>query len=96
VPELKGPQRLAAVYEITDNFVDTLGLHLIQGRVPSGSLIPQSPVTGEEPKVTFGGEVVITEALAERLFQGSGQALGKPVYFGLLDGRSAIVVGMWV
>jgi putative ABC transport system permease protein len=93
-PELKGPQRLAAVYEITDNFVDTLGLHLIQGRVPSGSLIPQAPVTGEEPKVTFGGEVVITEALAERLFQGSSQALGKPVYFGLLDGRSAIVVGI--
>ena len=93
-PELKGSQWLAAVYEITDNFIDTLGLHLIRGRVPSGTLLAEAPVPGEEPKVTFGGEVVITEALADRLFGGSSQSLGKPVYFGLLDGRSATVVGV--
>ena len=56
--------------------------------------MPPAPVSGEEPKATFGGEVVITQALAERLFGGGSQALGKPVYFGLLEGRSATVVGV--
>ena len=93
-PELKGAQRLAAVYQITDNFIDTLGLKLIRGRAPRGSLLPPEPVAGGDSKVTFGGEVIITLALADRLYGGSGQALGKPVYFGLLEGRAATVVGV--
>ena len=93
-PELKGSRWLAAVYQITDHFIDTLGLKLIRGRAPTGSLLPQEPVTGGDSKGTFGGEVVITEALAKRLYGGGGQALGKQVYFGLLDGRPATVVGV--
>ena len=93
-PELKGPQRLAGVFRISGRFIDTLGLHLIRGRSPIGSLLPQAPATGDPPKNTFGGEVLLTEALANRLFGGAEQALGKPLYFSLLDGRSATVVGV--
>lgn len=93
-PDLKGQRRLAGVFRITNRFIDTLGLHLIRGRTPTGSLLPPIPSAGDTPKDTFGGEVVLTEALANRLFGGTEQALGKPVYFSLLEGRSATVVGV--
>jgi putative ABC transport system permease protein len=93
-PELKGSQRLAVIYRMTDRFIDTLGLHLLRGRAPAGAILPHIVGIGDPPKNTLGGEIVITEALADRLFGGGPAALGKPLYFSLLNGGSATVVGI--
>jgi len=42
----------------------------------------------------FGMEVVITEDLAKKLYGNGERALGKPMYFSLLNGRSATVAGV--
>ncbi|HEY2679272.1 MAG TPA: FtsX-like permease family protein [Steroidobacteraceae bacterium] len=93
-PGLKGAKMLALVYQTTDKVINTLGLQLLKGREFSrDAVLP--PSSGSALKVNpFGPEVVITEDLATKLFGGSDQALGKPLYFSLSDGGSATIVGV--
>jgi putative ABC transport system permease protein len=93
-PGLKGKQRVVYVYRMTGRFIDTLGLHLARGRAPVSSAARTPRDTAGPPENTFGGEVVVTEALADRLFGGGEPALGKALYFSAVDGHPATIVGI--
>jgi putative ABC transport system permease protein len=93
-PELKGNQRSVLVYQMTDKFIDALGLHLVRGRSPSRDTFLPAPSGANPVQRLFGPEVVITEALADKLFGGNEPAMGKPLYFSVLDGSPATVVGI--
>jgi putative ABC transport system permease protein len=88
--QFDGTQRLAIMYEMTGRAVDTLGLHIVRGRAFNADAVPE-PSSSQRP---FGSEVVITEALADRLFGSSERAVGKPLYFKALNGGSATIVGV--
>jgi putative ABC transport system permease protein len=92
--EMKGKKRFAVVYQTTANFLDTLGLRLVQGRVfdPDTVLAPSSDAAPRSR--AFGEEVVITDALAIQLFGSGKNAVGKPLYFSVLNGSPAMVVGV--
>ena len=92
-PELKSEARPALLYEMTEQGVAVLGLHLIYGRSFGADAILPPPPAGS-PARAFGSEVVITLALAAHLFGSGDRALGKPLYFGALNGGSATVVGV--
>lgn len=92
-PDLKGQKRFAMVYQTTDKIIDALGLRLIKGRVFNSDAVPL-PVPGGAKLNPFGQEIVITEALANKIFGSSDEALGKSMYFSLSDGGSATVVGI--
>jgi putative ABC transport system permease protein len=92
-PELTGKVRQAVLYEMTEQGVLVLGLHLTHGRAfGADAILPPAPAGS--PARAFGSEVVITEALAAHLFGSGDRALGKPVYFGMLNGGSATIVGV--
>jgi putative ABC transport system permease protein len=92
-PESTGATRHPILYQMTELGVAALGLHLIQGRTFGADAILPPPPAGS-PARAVGSEVVITEALAAHLFGSGDLALGKPLYFGTLDGGSATVVGV--
>jgi putative ABC transport system permease protein len=91
--DLKGRKRETAVYEMTEKCVDALGLRLVYGRSFGADAIPPQPSAGAAPRI-FGSEVVITEQLAAKLFGSGSRAVGKPLYFGILNGGSATIVGV--
>lgn len=91
--ELKGQKREAAIYEMTERCIDALGLRLEYGRAFGADSIPPPTAAGAAARM-FGSEVVITEALADKLFGSGAGAIGKPLYFGILDGGSATIVGV--
>jgi putative ABC transport system permease protein len=93
-PELKENKRFVFVYQTTDKIIDTLGLRLVRGRVFNSDSVLPAPPRADAAHTVFGSEVVITEALAIKLFGNSEQALGRPIYFSLLNGGSATVVGV--
>jgi len=82
------------VYQSTGAIVDVLGLHLVRGRIFNADSILPAPRRADVSHQAFGPEVVITEALATKLYGSGEQALGKPIYFSLLNGGSATVVGV--
>jgi putative ABC transport system permease protein len=92
--DLKENKRLVFVYQSTDAIIDVLGLHLVRGRMFNADSVLPAPTRAEVSHPAFGTEVVITEDLATKLYGNSEQALGKPMYFSLLNGGSAIVVGV--
>lgn len=92
-PELKDEKREALVYEMTEKCVEALGLRLEYGRAFGADAIPPPAGAGAAPRI-FGSEVVITEELADKLFGGGNRAIGKPLYFGILNGGSATIVGV--
>ena len=92
-PDLKGQKRFVIVYQTTDKIIDALGLRLIKGRVFNSESVPL-PLPGDVKRNPFGQEIVITEALANKIFGSSDQALGKSLYFSLSDGGSAAIVGV--
>lgn len=92
-PRLEGSKREAILYLMTLRAVDTLGLHLVQGRGFDKEAMPPLE-SGSQSQRPFGSEVIITEALANKLFGSSENALGKPLYFSMLDGGSATIVGV--
>jgi putative ABC transport system permease protein len=92
-PELKEIKRMVVVYEMTERGIDTLGLRLVRGRAFGADAILPSP-GGASSQTVFGPEVVITEVLADKLFGSGARALGKPLFFGILNGRSARIVGV--
>jgi putative ABC transport system permease protein len=91
-PDLQGLKLPTIVYETTEKGIDTLGLRLTHGRSFSADAVLPPARTGSQ--TAFGPEVVITEVLADKLYGGGDRALGKPLYFGMMNGASATVVGV--
>jgi putative ABC transport system permease protein len=92
--DLKENKRQAFVYQSTDAIIDVLGLHLVRGRMFNADTVLPAPPRPDVAHEAFGAEVVITEDLATKLYGGGERALGKPMYFSLLNGGSATVVGV--
>jgi putative ABC transport system permease protein len=82
----------ALVYFGTDKLLDTLGVKLIAGRNFDLDAI-KSPATDFEASLgDWAQEVIITKRMAQKLFPG-GDAIGKPIYVGLIN-KSSTVVGI--
>jgi putative ABC transport system permease protein len=92
--DLKDNKREVFVYQSTDEIIDVLGLHLVRGRMFNADTVLPAPPRADLAHVAFGSEVVITEDLAAKLYGNGERALGKPMYFSLLNGGSATVVGV--
>ena len=92
--DLKENKRQVFVYQSTDAIIDVLGLHLIRGRMFNADTVLPAPPRADVAHEAFGKEVVITEDLATKLYGNGERALGKPMYFSLLNGGSATVVGV--
>jgi putative ABC transport system permease protein len=92
--DLKENKREVFVYQSTDAIVDVLGLHLVRGRMFNADSVLPAPPRADVSHPAFGIEVVITEDLATRLYGNGERALGKQMYFSLLNGSSATVVGV--
>ncbi|NHZ98892.1 FtsX-like permease family protein [Massilia sp. CCM 8734] len=84
----------AAMYYSSDSLVKTWGLELAQGR----DLKPEDVVDIDgktAPDDLFPKAVLVTRALADKLWPGSGNAVGKTLYFGIgEEANSATVVGV--
>ena len=89
----KKERRPVLWYQMTEKSVDALGLHLIKGRGYLKDAVAPAP-SSADAGLAFGPEVVITAALAEKLFGSSAAAVGKTLYFSLAEGRSAAIVGV--
>jgi putative ABC transport system permease protein len=94
LPDLKENKRFVFVYQTNDKIIDTLGLRLIKGRNLSADSVLPAPVHTDAGHVSLGREVLITEHLAIKLFGNSERAVGNPIYLSLLNGGSAMVVGV--
>jgi putative ABC transport system permease protein len=92
--DLKENIRQAFVYQSTDAIIDVLGLHLVHGRMFNAATVLPAPPRADVTHEAFGAEVVITEDLATKLYGDGERALGKPMYFSLLNGGLATVVGV--
>jgi putative ABC transport system permease protein len=92
--DLKESKRSVFVYLSTDAIIDVLGLHLLRGRMFNADSVLPAPPRADASHPAFGMEVVITEDLATKLYGNGERALGKPMYFSLLNGGSATVVGV--
>jgi len=78
-PEQQQPTVVATTYMGDDQFLDTFGIDLVAGRYFSAEeLIPHAALSDPTQGITIPG-VVVTRALAERLFPGE-DPLGKPLY----------------
>jgi putative ABC transport system permease protein len=92
--DLKSNKRFVFVYQSTDAIIDVLGLHLVRGGMFNADSVLPAPPRADVSHAAFGTEVVITEDLATKLYGNGERALGKPIYFSLLNGGSATVVGV--
>jgi putative ABC transport system permease protein len=80
------------VYLGTDKFLDTLGLKLVAGRNFNAEEV-KPPVSDSSAALSdWPPEIIVTRAMANKLFP-NGDALGKPVYTGLIN-KSATIVGI--
>jgi putative ABC transport system permease protein len=91
-PDPNAPNEGARVLAMTARGLETLGVKLTAGRGYSADSVtpPASDVGGSLAQ--WAPEVVITQALADRLFP-KGDALGKTLYTGLVN-KSAKIVGI--
>ena len=80
------------IYVSPDSLVKTWGLKLIQGQdFQAGDYIETDPNTSKD----FVKKVIITLALAEKLFPGQSNFVGKEFYFGTGEGAKDVrVVGV--
>jgi putative ABC transport system permease protein len=92
--DLKNNKRTVFVYQSTDAIIDVLGLHVVGGRMFNADTVLPAPPRADVSHEAFGAEVVITEDLATKLYGNGNEALGKPMYFSLLNGGLATVVGV--
>jgi putative ABC transport system permease protein len=92
--DLKENKRSVFVYQSTDAIIDVLGLHLVRGRMFNADTVLPAPPRADVSHEAFGAEVVITDALATKLYGNGERALGRTMYFSLLNGGSATVVGV--
>jgi putative ABC transport system permease protein len=82
------------LFQMTEKSVEALGLRLIRGRGYLKDTVTPAPSRADAAGTVFGQEVVITAALAEKLFGSSEAAIGKPLHFSMAKGRSAAIVGV--
>ena len=92
--DLKEGRREVFVYQSTAAIANVLGLHLVRGRMFDADSVSPAPPRADVSHETFGSEIVITEDLATKLYGNGEEALGKQMYFSLLKGGSATVVGI--
>jgi putative ABC transport system permease protein len=92
--DLKDNKREVFVYQSSNAIVDVLGLHLVRGRMFNPDTVLPAPPRADVAHEAFGAEVVITESLAKKIYGNGERALGKPIYFSVLNGGSATVVGV--
>lgn len=74
-----------------NNLLDTLGLHLVAGRNFTDG--EESVSYGSDMGFHTGGPIIITRALADRLFPG-GRALGRIIRYSDSPGGARTVVGV--
>ena len=78
-PDQQQPTLSATTYMGDEHFLDAFGVELVAGRYfTSDELIPHAALSDPDQDVTIPG-VVVTRAVAERLFPGV-DPLGKPIY----------------
>ena len=84
----------SSLYYSADSLVATWGLKLVQGR----DLAPQEVVEIDgktSPDSLFPKSVILTQALADKLWPGAATAVGKTIYYGSGDdANAATVVGV--
>ncbi len=88
------PSAPASFYVSPDALVTTMGLHIVEGRDlnPSDVLEIDADHAG---KRIFPNAVLVTRALAAKVWPASASAIGKTLYFGTgADARPARVVGV--
>lgn len=83
---------VAAVYISPDSLVKTWGLKLLEGRdFNDGEVLEIDETTSDD----FPASVIITKALADKVWPGAGSAIGKTMFFGTGEkARSVRVVGV--
>jgi putative ABC transport system permease protein len=80
----------ALIYFGTDKLLNTLGLRLIAGHNFDLDAIKPPAADFEASLGDWAQEVIITRKMAEKLFP-DGNAIGKPMYVGLINKSSTIV-----
>lgn len=80
------------IYLGTEKFLDALGLKLIAGRNFDAAAVKPPAVDLNAAYGEWAQEVIITQAMAKILFP-NGDAVGKPIYAGIIN-KSATVVGI--
>lgn len=95
-PAGKGNKAVSIIYQMSEKAVETLGLNLEQGRSPRAEVIPPIAVDMNASLSNLAPEVVITRALAVKLFgEGKTAAANRSCYVtgfalsGLTAGMSA-------
>jgi putative ABC transport system permease protein len=76
----------------TEKYLGALGLKLIAGRNFDVAAIRPPAADGNAAIGAWADEVILTKAMAKKLFP-DGNAVGKPVYVGLIN-KSSTVVGV--
>jgi len=77
------------LYFIDEHALDVMGVRLIAGRNFRADEIQ----TGDEDSVDWPSRVIITKALAEKIYP-NGAALGKPLYLGNNNPSPSTVIGI--
>jgi putative ABC transport system permease protein len=80
----------ALVYFGTDKLLDTLGVRLVAGHNFDIDAIKPPAANFEASLGDWAQEIIITQRLAHKLFP-DGNAIGKPLYVGLINKSSTIV-----
>lgn len=82
----------SSIYVSPDSLVKTWGLKLIQGQdFQAGDYIESDPTTSKE----FVKKVIVSKALAEKLFPGQSNFIGKEFFFGTGDDANDVrIVGV--
>jgi putative ABC transport system permease protein len=91
-PDPSAAKESARVYAMTARGLDALGVKLTSGRTYSPESVAPPAADQGAAVAQWVPEVVITQALADRLFP-KGDALGKSLYIGLVN-KSAKIVGI--
>ena len=80
----------ALIYFGTERLLDALGVRLVAGRNFDLGAIKPPAADFEASLGDWAQEVIITRKMAEKLFP-DGNAIGKPIYVGLINKSSTIV-----
>jgi putative ABC transport system permease protein len=78
------------IYFGTDKFLDTMGLKLVAGRNFTVDAIKPPAADFNAALGEWAQEVIVTQRMAKKLFP-DGNAVGKPIYVGLVNKTSTIV-----
>jgi putative ABC transport system permease protein len=80
------------IYMGTEKLLDALGLKLVAGRNFDPSAVMPPAIDANESMGRWAQEAIITRAMAKKLFP-AGDAVGKPIFVGLIN-KSSTVVGI--